>query len=354
MGAETSMSVTYVSRFESDLLRITRSVVGLAPASACLNVLVTGGKRPDCLSPSCLRLLRQMLSQGVILNLVRSGWRKRKLLRGEQAVQGRPWQTVPDALRQLQFSEQSLEFLLWLTVTPMGVERDWRAEAALTVADRLLLFLAYEMMLGMPQLDRYAPLFGQSELCRLAWPDRFPSSGSLDFGDWVEGPGSVILEMLARRLSAHWISAAESRLNINEVGLSRSHAELQREIFGRFLEQCERSGRRELAEPLLRTLGELAQRRPRLEDWCGRLNLELKAVSARLQARRDCLSMLEPMMKTLAGWTRAAEATGFVDEQYAAAQLWLALWETNGGSGTLQAAENLFRQADPLRTEAAS
>ena len=54
-------------------------------------------------------------------------------------------------------------------------------------------------------------------------------------------------------------------------------------------------------------------------------------------------------LERLRGWARRARGTGYFDEGYAAAQLWLADWEAHGGDDLCARAQGILQALDPLR-----
>src|SRR5262249_2169259 len=104
-----------VSRFEYNLLRLLKFLLGQAPMDQSIPLIQNKFTRPPCLSRTCVNLVEDTLSKGLTLYLVRSGgWRRERHLRGGKPIEGRVWERIPLEERVLTFSEHTLQFLVWL------------------------------------------------------------------------------------------------------------------------------------------------------------------------------------------------------------------------------------------------
>src|SRR3954463_2757214 len=138
-----------VSRFEANLLRILRFFLKQVPAEQALRLVHDRLERPRCLSATAVHLVQDSLAKGCVLYLVRSGgWKRDRFLRNGEPKFGRLWERSPVEKLTLAFSKHALDFLMWVTTHKAREERPvWKADDKnLTVADRLLLFLAYEAL----------------------------------------------------------------------------------------------------------------------------------------------------------------------------------------------------------------
>src|SRR5688500_4926468 len=130
-----------VSRFEYNLLRLLRFLLGHTPAEqAATLVYAKFSPAPPCLTATCVRLAKDMLAKGLVIHLVRSGgWRRERFLKGNQPVEGRVWERVPLDVRRLEFGEHTLGFLYWLAAEkPTDTKDEWDAPPSeLTPADEL-------------------------------------------------------------------------------------------------------------------------------------------------------------------------------------------------------------------------
>src|SRR4051812_49120551 len=105
-----------VSKFEFNLLRVLRFLVGHFPADQGLQLVRTSVTRPECLSEAAVHLIKDTLAKASVLFLVRDGgWRNDRYLRQNQPVGGRVWERVPLDERVMEFSRHVVEFLIWAT-----------------------------------------------------------------------------------------------------------------------------------------------------------------------------------------------------------------------------------------------
>src|SRR5690606_13316358 len=104
-----------VSSFESNLIRITRALVVRLSLAEALPLLVRRVPPPKCLSRDCVALVENTLAVGMTERLARIGWQPQRTLRGDAIVAGRLWERCPREARALEFSGQTLQWLIWLT-----------------------------------------------------------------------------------------------------------------------------------------------------------------------------------------------------------------------------------------------
>src|SRR5829696_10061826 len=192
-----------VSRFEANLLRILRFFLKQVPAEQALGLVRDKVDPPRCLSATAVRLVEDSLAKGCVLYLVRAGaWKRDRFLRDGVPKFGRLWERSPVERLSLMFSKHALDFLIWGTAHRPKDERPvWRAkDENLTVADRLLFFLAYEAMRADVDLAaalRTSPVFGEHALVWLAHPNDFAGEKpgtAPPFDVWLTEPGSHVLE----------------------------------------------------------------------------------------------------------------------------------------------------------------
>src|SRR5262249_4839322 len=153
-------------------------------------------------------------------------------LRNEKPVSGRLWErTQPEDLG-LTFSRHSMDFLIWITAARPGDKTPtWQPHHdQLTHGDLLLLFFAHEGLretvegLGAPALRKRAP-FMHHALCWLAYPEDFtqaPNEAAPNFGPWIKGVGSCILEALQPDLAARWIHVESGKERIEQPAAMRA------------------------------------------------------------------------------------------------------------------------------------
>ena len=88
-----SLSPKMVSRFEANLLRLLRFFLKQMPAEQAGRFLNDRLDPPHCLSAACVELVRDYLSKGCVLYLVRAGgWQRDRFLRSGEPRFGRLWE----------------------------------------------------------------------------------------------------------------------------------------------------------------------------------------------------------------------------------------------------------------------
>lgn len=358
----TSFAVpAMISRFEGSLLTIVRAALGVAsPESASRHVFALVPAPPG-LSPAAVQLLCDDLSRGCVQLLAKSGgWRHERFLRDGKAVEGRLWQRSPIDEIKWAFSRQIADFLFWVAANHPTKAKPWEPDAeAITVADQFVIFQTYEAFRGTeagPPWRRQAA-FRLNPLCRLAYPEDFtgqPMEPDV-FAPWVSGLGGAILEGLQRRLTDRWLALERGKSEIADWSAMRSLGESQDAVLQRYGATIHAAGRRDLARFLLRATCVFCHSGLRAAHLIGGLrggnSLRL---AQRIDVRRRAGSLLRFFTESLAGWEREARATGYLDEGYAAAQLFLADWEAAGATAALSAARAVLNELVPVTEGAAS
>jgi hypothetical protein len=346
-----------VSRFEANLLLLLYFILRREPAERALPLIEKGLTPPRCLSRAAVRLVQDALTKGCVHLLAERGgfWRER-FLRDGRPVEGRLWErTAPEQLG-LTFSRQTLEFLRWLTaVKPDAKEPAPRpALQPLTDGDRLLLFFAHE---GLRQFSgrkldwQSMPAFAQHGLCRLAYPDDFAFpviAEPPDFTVWTGGVGACVLEALQNDLAARWVEVECRKQQLHEYVAMRRLGEEQERVLTAFLSAVERAGRLDLARFLLRAAARLLPEHTQADFWVHSLQHTKQRLADRAATYACALAFLRQLPR-LQQWERRARVTGFFDEGYPAAQLWMADWEQYQGDVLVERAQAIVRQLDPLR-----
>ncbi len=347
-----------VSRFEASLLRLLYYFLRREPIDRALPLIENRCPVPSCLSKTAVGLVRDALAKGCILELgQRGGWRQERCLRGDRVVDGRLWQRTNPADMGLGFSGQTLEFLIWITAArPGDKEPNWQPdEATLTPADRLLLFFAHEGLrqcgdgLGTPEL-RQRPPFVEHALCWLAYPEDFaqaPGAARPNFAPWTTGLGACIVEALQPELAQRWIEVEARKEGIAAAPSMRALGQAQDKALTGFLTAVETAGRPDLARFLLRAATVIVSPYAHPGMWTGALH----TMGMRLQDRTATYEAAMVFLHRLARlqhWAQRARATGFFDEGYQTAQLYLADWEQYGMDELCARAQAITRQVDPL------
>lgn len=348
-----------VSRFEYNLVRLLRALIGHAPAEQTASLVYAKFSRPPCLSRACVRLVEDSLAKGLVLYLVRAGgWRRERFIRNGGTATGRVWERLPLDERTLSFSRHTLGFLVWLTAEkPADSQEPWDAPPAeLTPGDELFLALAMD---ALRPLEDVGPVLNQRKAVRrnpLAWlfgaadfatdePDAPP------FGPWTTGTRTAILECLQPVLTARWLRSERAKGQVGEWKRMRQQGHAEAAALRGFLAACESAGRPDLARFLLPVAaavlpaGELSP-----VYWTGGLQgTGPPRLADRLATQRAALAVPQ-QLETLQRWDRHARSVGYFDEGYEASQVWKADWEAAGGDELTARARQLLGQLEPLRT----
>ncbi|HEV3387022.1 MAG TPA: hypothetical protein VG097_19545, partial [Gemmata sp.] len=203
-----------VSRFEFNLLRILRFMLGHFPADQGVQLMRAAVPRPDCLSAGAVEVAKDTLAKACVLFLVRQGgWRNDLFLRDSVPVAGRVWERNPLVERGLVFSRSVMEFLIWATAEKVHDTRvPWDAiPQALTPADELFFWLALDAV----RIDsdllsalRKKEAFRRNPLCWISFPGDMAGSDEVDvsnFAPLFEGQRAVFLEGIQTHLEHRWI-----------------------------------------------------------------------------------------------------------------------------------------------------
>ena len=349
-----------VSRFEAVLIRQLRSFLH-APGDPAPPPTGPAGRLalPKGLSPACLHLVRDTLSKGCVLYLAKvGGWRREKHLQGGQPRTGRLWERTPLPQLRLSFSKHSISFLMWLTAGRPDKPEPWSApEDELTPADQFLMFLAYE---GVRETEAQQTLRGRgliqrNGLIRLFFPEDFggASGAAIDFATWTDGVGAAILEALQQRLQQRWLEIERGKTQIGDWTRLRQIGQSQDAALSVLLAACQAARRPDLARFLLRAMADLLSPDLTPQFWIGGLQGNgPPRLAERLDTQRSGLAVLKQVEK-LGQWTRQARGTGYLDDDYAVAQVWLGDWERHLGDDLVAIAHGLLRQLEPLKVTGA-
>lgn len=344
-----------VSTFEQSLLTIARTLTGQVPLDDSLFLFRREHPRPSCLSRAAVELLEDTLAKGVILRLASLGWQEGRTLREGSVVSGRLWERVPLEHRQLHFSGQTVELLMWMTAE--NLQRPglpWRHDPqSLTLGDELLLLLA---MMALEETQCVGPLlaqqaFREQPLIRLLYPDQFLerkyNSGG-GFSPWLTERSSWVLEALQPLLVERWSRLERSKRDTSSRKLLLQLGHRQKDILTEFLDAIDAAGRRDLARFLL-VMADRMLAPPQPEKvWFANLDVRGASLQIREEAYRSGLSVLESLAR-LADWQRQAVGIGYYDEGYAASQLWKSQWEVLRGDVACERAAALVRNFTSLR-----
>lgn len=349
-----------VSRFEFNLLRLLRFVLGHMPPEQATTYLSAKLPCPPCLSEAAVKLAEDTIAKALVLRLVRAGgWRKENHLRNGKPTTGRAWERIPLGERELAFSRHPLAFMMWLTAEKVvDTKEPWDVPAgALTPADELFFAVAYDSLKAEPNVagvlaDKRA--FRDNPLCWLTAGADFAVPGDVNppnFQPLTEGVRAVIVECLNPDLAQRWIKSERARGEIGDWNQMRATGLTLNRTLTDFLAACGKANRPDLARFVLTAAkailgpGNLTP-----QFWTGGLHTRGPSrLAERLETQRAAV-VLPRHLATLQGWDRKARSVGFWDDDYQASQLWKEDWERAGGDALAATAHRVLEMLEPLRT----
>jgi hypothetical protein len=351
--------VKSVTRFEANLLRILRFVLGAVPAAEANPLIFQKCARPRCLDRAAVTLVQDTLAKGCVRLLARhGGWRRERYLRSGDVTDGRLWQRTPPADLGLHFSRHTLELLIWLTAedpSDRKTRRQTAADAALTAADAIVCYHVFAALLDTRAAPGLATRlgFGQQTLCRLAYPGEFvnrPRDAVPDFSRWTHGVGGCILETMQHELKNRWLFLERSKCRISDWQRMKTLGDAQGVVLEALLDALETAGRLDLGRFLLMALDELLPEGAHAANWIAGLTTAGSRLADRAATYRAALVVLRQLPR-LQRWERQAKSVGYFDESYAASQLWKSDWEHYRGEQLCRRADAVFREVGHVAGE---
>jgi hypothetical protein len=351
---DKGQGTTVVSAFDGRLLRILHAVLRQAPAGQAVGLVMDRAPRPASLSRTCVELVADSLAKGCMTFLVRAGgWRRERFLRDGKPRDGRLWERSPPTELGFKFSRHSLEFLIWITAHRPGDQKPpLKIPAAeLTAADRLLVFLAYDLLRETeadPPL-RALPAVNSDGLIRLACIEDFAGATTdPDFGPWMTGLGAAMLEALQPLLRDRWVAVERGKVQIGDWTALRDLGLAQERVLAAFTDAAEAAERPDLVRFLLWTAAAALPPGVTPDAFIGGLQgAGPQRLADRIAVHRRALA-LPRHLERLQGWQRKARGVGYLDEGYAVSQLWKADWERNNGDELAARAAALALQIEPM------
>ncbi|VTT96654.1 Uncharacterized protein OS=Sandaracinus amylolyticus GN=DB32_0748 PE=4 SV=1 [Gemmataceae bacterium] len=347
-----------VSKFEFNLLRILRFMVGHFPADQGMQLVRATVTRPECLSAGAVDLVKDTLAKACVLFLVKQGaWRNDKYLREGNPVQGRVWDRVPLDERSLTFSRPVLEFLQWATAEKVNdTKAPWdAAPKGLTPADEFFFWLAFDATRADPDLLnalRRKDAFRTNPLCWVTCPgDMIDGDDATppDFAPLFEGQRAVILECLQPHLTHRWVRSERMKGQIGDWKRMRQQGRAEFAALQAFLKAAHAAKRTDLARFVLKTNAALFTSELTPVFWTGGLQGSgPPRLADRLDTQRAALAVPR-QMEVLEVWQREALNVGYFDEGYQASQMWKADWEAASGTRTAARAHAAVEMLEPLR-----
>ena len=349
-----------VTKFEFNLLRILRFLVGHFPADQGLQFVRTPLARPECLSAGAVELVKDTLAKASVLHLTKSGgWRNDKYLRNNAPTPGRVWDRIPIEERALQFSRPVLDFLLWLTAEKVHeTKQAWdTAPKALSAADELFFGLAFDATRSDPDVLavlRKKDTFARNPFCWIMNPaDVADPDGAKplppDFAPLFTGQRAVLLECLQTALKERWIRTERAKGQIGDWKKMRQQGVAEFTALQGFLKAAEAARRTDLARFVLRTNTAVLQSDMTPVFWTGGLQGSgPPRLADRLETQRAALAVPR-QMEILETWQERARYVGYFDEDYQASQMWKADWESVNGDRVAARARAAVEMLEPLR-----
>lgn len=346
-----------VSKFEFNLLRILRFIVGYQPTDLGMQLVRAPIARPECLSPGAVDLVKDTLAKACVIFLVRQGgWRNEKYLHANVPVGGRVWQRIPLDERSLTFSSAVLDFLIWATAEKVNETKlAWdAAAAALTPADELFFWLAFDAIRSDPDLLaalRKKAAFRQNPLCWISFPGDMTENDNPappDFAPLFSGQRAVFLECLQAHLTHRWVRSERMKGQIGDWKRMRHQGRAEFTALQAFLQAANDANRRDLARFVLKTNAALLSSEMTPVFWTSGLQGSgPPRLADRLDTQRAALA-LPRQMATLENWQQQSLGVGYFDEDYQASQLWKADWEAAQGDRVAARARATIEMLEPL------
>ncbi|HEY1190395.1 MAG TPA: hypothetical protein VGE74_22365 [Gemmata sp.] len=349
-----------VTKFEFNLLRILRFLVGHFPADQGLQLVRTATAKPDCISAGAVDLVKDTLKKALVLFLTRSGgWRKDKYLRAGQPVGGRVWERIPLDERALVFSRPVLDFLFWLTAEKVHESKGtWDASPkALTPADELFFALSFDALRSDPDVlavMRRKDIVARNPFCWLLAPQDAADPDAAkplapDFAPMCTGLRAVLLECLQTFLTHRWVRTERDKGQIADWKKMRHQGNAEFAALRGFLKAAEDAKRTDLGRFVLRTNAQVLQSDLTPVFWTGGLQGSgPQRLADRLETQRAALAVPR-QMETLEAWQERNRYVGYFDDDYQASQMWKADWEAVNGERIGARARAAVEMLEPLR-----
>jgi hypothetical protein len=349
-----------VSKFEFNLLRILRFLVGAFPADQGLQLVRTAVARPECLGAAAVDLVKDTLAKAGVLTLARrGGWRNDKYLRNNAPVAGRVWERIPLEERALEFSRPVLDFLMWVTAEKVHeAKQAWdAAPKSLTPSDELFFCLAFDALRADPDVLavlRRKDAFAKNPLCWLYAPGDIAEPDAAkpqppDFAPLFTGQRAVLMECLQTDLGHRWMQTERAKGQVGDWKKMRQQGQAEFAALSDFLKAAEGAKRTDLARFVLRTNAAVLRSELTPVFWTGGLQGSgPPRLADRLETQRAALAVPR-QMEVLEEWQQRARSVGFFDEDYQATQLWKAEWEANDGDAVARRAQAAVAMLEPLR-----
>ncbi|MBL9025607.1 MAG: hypothetical protein JNL21_25655 [Myxococcales bacterium] len=307
---------------EAEVVQVARSILGLLPGRAAVDLLSTPRKRP-AMRPEAIEVLEDTLRKGLVRSLVRRGGgrRSRSLdANGGVSKKGRVWER--HEAPPFRVTAATAHLLAYLVSSDLGAGQvPRRAPPPLALGDEIFFYLAAERCLEAgfaPVLGAYP--FSASVLASVAFPVHVGAAPQPRFGVLLDGPGAIVVEALEADLASKIVLAERSRRQLaSPAGVSRA-TESIRDRTVAFVRAALEAGRPDLGLFVLRGIDSLlvAPRGTEPAAWMPRA-AEPLPLSARQDMARSALAWFE-VVDVYRAVQKRARSVGFVDDDFDRAQ----------------------------------
>jgi hypothetical protein len=314
---------------EADVVQVARSILGLLPGRAAVDLLSTPRERP-AMRPEAIEVLEDTLRKGLVRSLVRRGGgrRSRSLdANGGVSEKGRLWERHEAPL--LPVTAATAHLLAYLVSSGLGAAKaPRRAPPPLALGDEVFFFLAAERCIEAgfePALGAYP--FSASVLASVAFPVHVGAGPRPAFEALLDGSGAIVVEALEIDLASKIALAERSRRTLaSSAGVARATAAIRDRTVA-FVRAAIEAGRPDLGLFVLRGIDSLlvAPRGTEPAAWMPRA-AEPLPLSARQEMARSGLVWFE-VVDAYRAVQKRARSVGFVDDDFERAQHILTMLE---------------------------
>lgn len=344
-----------VSRFEANLIRVTRALVGRLSLAEALPLLLRREKAPKCLSRDCVRLVEDTLATGFTERFARLGWTIERHQRGHDVVTGRLWKRTRISDRTLAFSAESLRWLTWMTSDNFAdpADKPKLNLANLQIGDRLLWLQTVFVLnhaLGVGELMRLQGL-REHALIALLFPDLRAEQRVLDevgFARWLRDDHAWAIEAFSGFLIDRWVRIEQAKRQSADLAQIRRVSAAQQQVLDAFLDHIARSGRWDLSLWMLTAAQTTLRAVPLGEPYFPKLQTSGLRMTERSMLYEQGLVLFRALER-LRQHHADTQAIGFYDDEYQTSQLWKSEWERLHGDDICWQARELVQQSLPLR-----
>lgn len=337
-----------VSPFEERVLEILDALLGRTSPTALGWPPLPRAKTPSTLCRSAIELIQQRLRRGLVSQLARDGWKRTAFFHNDQSRSGRLWERHRPESLHLTFSPFVIELLFWLVSADdtRKTPKAWGATERLTPGDRVFACLAWNALRESPPAAQLAGVtpWSNDGMVRLLWGnDLFKiATPRVDFGPWFEPAAPWILEAWQDRLIRSFVHRAAGHRQ-GEPANTSPLVEFERRSLDASLRAANAAGRRDLVLWIVTAVDRTLREGPPIDNWFDQLDVTRQTIESRYETYRASLFLFEAL-DVLRGWNAEARRTGFMDEDYAAAQHWKTRWEALDADSVLSRSDTLRRR----------